>query len=291
MNIIEAHTEFPFGLPKASVVYKQLETAGRTCYQSDAVNYEIRPSTEEKVDDESGDVYAAEVYDLYANDTKIGSFNDLDSAAEAKMKAEFKSAEDFVRKLIDRKHDAMLEHVSLTIRFIVDRGVSHELVRHRLASFAQESTRYCNYSKGKFGNEITVILPVFFKDIPENRRDHIVNTYLYADPEPEFFNEMTDHEKAFTGWVHSCAYAEDAYLCMLTLGCTPQEARSVLPNSLKTSVVMTANLREWRHFFKLRAAGVTGKPHPQMLEVTVPLLIKLRELLPAVFDDITPMEV
>ena len=289
MNIIEAHTEFPFGFPKASSVYKRLEIAGRTCYQSDAVNYEIRPSTEEKVDDISGNVYMAEVYDLYANDTKIGSFNELDSAAEAKMKAEFKSAEDFVRKLIDRKHEAMLEHVSLTIRFIVDRGVSHELVRHRLASFAQESTRYCNYSKGKFGNEITVIKPVFFKDLSE---EDIYDIYRGAYvPKKTDTEEIKNRGIQAAQWYESCKTAEIKYLMMLSDGATPQEARSVLPNSLKTSVVMTANLREWRHFFKLRAAGITGKPHPQMLEVTVPLLIKLRELLPAVFDDITPMEV
>lgn len=172
------------------------------------------------------------------------------------------SAEKFVRTLIRNGHEAMLEHAGMTVIFTVDRGVSHELVRHRLASFAQESTRYCNYSKDKFGNEITVIEPCFLEK----------DSLQYAD------------------WVGSMKECEYRYFALLEEGATPQEARAVLPNSLKTEVVMTANFREWRHFLKLRAAGVTGKPHPQMLEVAVPLLNELREKLPALFDDIQPME-
>ena len=173
-------------------------------------------------------------------------------------KIEDGSAEKFVSALVKRGHEAMLEHESITIKFVVDRGVSHEIVRHRLASFAQESTRYCNYGKDDFGSEITFIKPIFFEDGTE--------TY-----------EM---------WRHSCEDAEAAYFNLLDCGCTPQEARAVLPNSLKTELVMTANLREWRHFFKLRAANSTGKAHPQMLEVTRPLLDKLKWLIPIVFDDI-----
>ena len=287
MNIISAGVEFPFGRVLPSSVYKKLELAGRTCYKSDGVKYEIRPSTEDKTD-ENGEVYQEEIYDLYANDTKIESFNDLDAAADAKVCYEFKSAEKFVRKLIERGHEAMLEHVSITVKFIVDRGVSHELVRHRLASFAQESTRYCNYSKDKFGNEITVIEPVFFKDIDQNRKDQLIHMFAYAGNEDT--SDLTEHERAYGCWVYGCTTSEDAYFGMLKMGCSPQEARSVLPNSLKTEVIMTANLREWRHFLKLRAAGVTGKPHPQMLEVAVILLKELRGRLPAVFDDIEPME-
>ena len=169
------------------------------------------------------------------------------------------SAEKFVAGLIKRGHEAMLEHASFTVKFVVDRGVSHEIVRHRLASFAQESTRYCNYSKDDFGSEITFIKPLFLK-------------------------EGTD---GFEFWRSSCEFAEWSYFKMLDWGCTAQEARSVLPNSLKTELVMSANLREWRHFFKLRAANVTGKAHPQMLEVTRPLLDELKTLIPVVFDDIT----
>ena len=167
------------------------------------------------------------------------------------------SAEKFVAGLIKRGHEAMLEHDSVTVKFVVDRGVSHEIVRHRLASFAQESTRYCNYAKDKFGKEITFIKPFCLNDA-----DYIM-------------------------WKVSMASAEDDYFDLLNSGVKPEMARSVLPNSLKTELVMTANLREWRHFFKLRAANTTGKAHPQMLEVTRPLLDKFKQLIPVVFDDIT----
>ena len=165
------------------------------------------------------------------------------------------SAERIVRNLIKSGHDAMLEHFSFSVKFIVDRGISHEIVRHRMASFAQESTRYCNYGK----SDVTFIRPLFF---------------------------IGKEESDMAIWVGSCLQAENAYLDLLNNGATPQEARSILPNSLKTEIVMTANLREWRHFFKLRAVGVTGKPHPQMLEVAVPLLKEVQQLIPVVFEDL-----
>lgn len=168
------------------------------------------------------------------------------------------SAAKLVAGLIKSGHEAMLEHASVTVKFVVDRGISHELVRHRLASFAQESTRYCNYSKDDFGSEITFIIPD------------------YLEYKSEGWNI----------WKESMKQAEDAYFKMLDFGLSPQQARAVLPNSLKTEVVMTANLREWRHFFKLRALGTTGKPHPQMLEVAVPLLEDMKNLIPVVFDDL-----
>jgi thymidylate synthase (FAD) len=168
------------------------------------------------------------------------------------------SAAAFIQKIVKNHHEAMLEHASMTVKFIVDRGVSHELVRHRLASFAQESTRYCNYSKNKFGNEITVISPYFFEE----------------------------NAKMYDIWKNAMKNAEKAYLDLLNGGASPQEARSVLPNSLKTEVIVTANMREWRHFFKLRAAGETGAPHPQMAEVAIPLLRKCKEYMPELFSDI-----
>lgn len=168
------------------------------------------------------------------------------------------SCKGFVQRLIKREHEAMLEHVSLSVKFTVDRGVSHEIVRHRIASFAQESTRYCNYSKGKFGGEIAVIQPCFLQ----------VGT-------PEWVT-----------WYDGCKAAEDAYFAMLKAGRTPQEARDVLPTSLKTTLWMTTNIREWRHFLKLRAAGTTGAPHPQMVEVAFPLLKELQATLPELFGDI-----
>nr|DAM28915.1 MAG TPA: Thymidylate synthase complementing protein [Bacteriophage sp.] len=186
----------------------------------------------------------------------------IEAAARTCYKSEGKiqegSAAKMVASLIKSGHEAMIEHASVTVKFVVDRGISHELIRHRLASFAQESTRYCNYSKDDFGSEITFIIPE------------------YLEYKSEGWNI----------WKESMKQAEDAYFKMLDFGLSPQQARAVLPNSLKTEVVMTANLREWRHFFKLRALGTTGKPHPQMLEVAVPLLEDMKNLIPVVFDDL-----
>lgn len=165
----------------------------------------------------------------------------------------------FVRNLIKRGHEAMLEHNNITVRFICDRGVSHELVRHRLASFAQESTRYCNYSKDKFGNELTFIKPCFW--IYQNGKD------LYP----------------YNLWKLECERAEQTYFELLRIGAPPEQARNILPNSLKTEVVMSANIRELRHFFKLRCDKVA---HPQMRELAIPLCKELQEKIPVIFDDI-----
>lgn len=165
------------------------------------------------------------------------------------------SAENFMRGIIARKHEAVLEHFSFSVRFIVDRGVSHEIVRHRLASYCQESTRYCNYSGDRFGGEITVIKPYF----------------------------LTEGTNGYKKWAEACETAEREYFTLLDWGCTPQEARAVLPNSLKTELIMTANLREWRHFFKLRTSPAA---HPQMYEVTIPLLKEVQEKIPVVFEDL-----
>ena len=166
------------------------------------------------------------------------------------------SAEKFIKSIIKRGHEAVIEHVSLTIKFICDRGVTHEIVRHRLASYCQESTRYCNYSQDKFDNEITVIRPCYLEK----------NKIPY------------DH------WYESCKEAEEQYFNMLAAEYTPQEARAVLPNSLKTELIMTANLREWRHFFKLRCAPAA---HPQMRQVAIMALHECQNLIPLVFEDIS----
>lgn len=144
---------------------------------------------------------------------------------------------EFIRRLIGAGHHSVLEHASMTVRFVCDRGVSHEIVRHRIASYSQESTRYCNYSKDRFSNEIQVIEP-----------------------------PMTSPEQRQT-WIAAMSACECAYMNLIAQGASPQIARSVLPNSLKTEVVMTANMREWRHFFDLRLHGTAGTPHPQMQEV------------------------
>jgi thymidylate synthase (FAD) len=166
------------------------------------------------------------------------------------------SANGFIERIKNFKHESVLEHGAITVRFIVDRGVSHELVRHRLASFSQESTRYVNYSKAKFGNEITVIDPCFWDEASCD----------------QWFE-----------WKEACERSEQHYFALLNQGATPQQARSVLPNSLKTEVVMTANPREWRHVFRVRAHR---DAHPQMVEVMVPLLKEFADRWPALFGDI-----
>lgn len=187
--------------------------------------------------------------------------------SEGKITEDGESAKKFVKMLIDRGHEAMIEHSSLSVKFVVDRGVSHELVRHRIASFAQESTRYVNYSLEKFGNEINVI-----------------------DLEPGMMldgkmKNMTSQELTaiYQEWISSMYDAEKHYMKMIELGATPQIARSVLPNSTKTEITITANYREWRNFFKLR---VPSTAHPQMREVTILLLKELQRRLPIIFDDI-----
>lgn len=180
--------------------------------------------------------------------------------SEGPAKAVFNDA--FIRSKIDAGHESVIEHSMISVRIICDRGVTHEIVRHRLASYSQESTRYCNYSKGKFGNQITVINPVvgFKYDLTkENNR------------------------LKFDEWIFAMEDAERHYLRMIELGARPQEARSVLPNSTKTEILMTMNFREWRHFFRLRTALAA---HPQMQEITKPLLQELQQTFPVIFEDI-----
>lgn len=165
------------------------------------------------------------------------------------------SAKKFIKRIIASGHESVLEHEKLTIKFVCDRGVSHEIVRHRIASYSQESTRYCNYSQEKFGKELTLIRPCFWKDDEEKYR-------IWCDV----------MEKV------ECSYNE-----LMSMGAKPEEARSILPNSLKTEIVVTMNLRELRHFLRLRTSP---KAHPQMREVANMLLRYVKETLPVFFEDI-----
>ncbi|MBR5743394.1 MAG: FAD-dependent thymidylate synthase [Clostridia bacterium] len=165
------------------------------------------------------------------------------------------TAEKFIASIVSRGHESVLEHASVTARLICDRGVTHEIVRHRIAAYSQESTRYCNYSGDKFGSEITVIRPFFWNDDPGK----------------------------FAVWREAMEAAEKAYNALIAMGATPQEARSVLPNSLKTELVMTMDLREWRHFLKLRTSPAA---HPQMREIALPILKEFKRQLPVLFSDI-----
>ncbi|EPR34763.1 thymidylate synthase, flavin-dependent [Alkalidesulfovibrio alkalitolerans DSM 16529] len=165
------------------------------------------------------------------------------------------SAADFIGRIVRSGHESVIEHAGATVRFVCDRGVTHELVRHRLASYSQESTRYANYAKDKFGREITVIRPHFW----------------------------AEDDARYELWKQAMLAAEKAYLDLVDAGATAQEARSVLPNSLKTEIVMTANMREWRHVLKLRC---DTPAHPQIRQVMLPLLAEFNRRLPALFGDL-----
>jgi len=179
------------------------------------------------------------------------------------------TTEKFIQRLMKRKHWSVLEHAYISLRIVCDRGITHELVRHRLASYCQESTRYCNYSKGKFGSEITVI--------------DLASGFHYD------LNDPKDTAK-YNEWMSAMCDAERHYMKMLELGATPEEARSVLPNSTKTEIVATMNVREWRHFLEMRWVGVAGTPHPQMVEVAGEVYDLLVMYYPAFFEDIKRAE-
>lgn len=159
------------------------------------------------------------------------------------------SAKKFLRAAIKRGHLSLIEHEKVTVRIICDRGVTHEIVRHRIASYSQESTRYCDYS-----GEVVFIRPFFFKGTIEK----------------------------YEVWSHAMQEATRYYKHLRNLGASPQEARSVLPNSLKTEIIVTYNLREWRHFFTLRCSKGA---HPQMRQIAVPLLEEFQNQIPVLFED------
>ncbi len=169
------------------------------------------------------------------------------------------SADKFISNILKRGHESVIEHEKITVRIICDRGVTHELVRHRIASFSQESTRYCNYSKEKFGGELTFIKPCFWDEKTE------------------------DGKEKMNLWKESMAFIEKQYQKLIETGAKPEEARSILPNSLKTEIVVTMNLRQWRHFFRLRTAPAA---HPQIREIAEGLLREFKEKLPVIFSDL-----
>ena len=180
----------------------------------------------------------------------------IEVAGRTAYKSEDKITEDsykqFIEMIVKRGHEVVLEFGNMVVKFVTDRGITHEIVRHRLCSFVQESTRYCNYSADKFGNEITFVKP----------------------------SELTKDAEGV--WSSACLTAEKFYLAMLDNEATPQQARSVLPNSTKTEIVVKANFREWRHIFALRA--ISKAAHPDMRELMIPLYEQCREECPVVFD-------
>lgn len=183
----------------------------------------------------------------------------IESAGRVCYKSEdrisYGSAEKFIRSILSRGHESVIEHISITVRVICDRGVTHEIVRHRIASYSQESTRYCNYTTDKFSKEITVIRPLFWEE----------------------------ESPQFNIWKKGMDACEKAYFSLIEAGASPQEARSVLPNSLKTEILITMNFREWRHFFTLRCSKAA---HPQMQQVANMILNKFKEKYPLFIEDI-----
>ena len=162
------------------------------------------------------------------------------------------SAHAFIATIMHNGHESVIEHAVATFRIVCDRGVSHEIVRHRIASYSQESTRYCNYAKDRFGGEISVIEPP----------------------------GLTGEQRKC--WHEAAQDAEYAYLNMIARGCSPQIARSVLPLCTKTEIVMTANMREWRHFLMLRTSK---RAHPQMIEIAEMIGWQLAERCPTLFGE------
>lgn len=172
------------------------------------------------------------------------------------------SAEGFIRAIIKRGHESVIEHESISVRVTCDRGVTHEIVRHRIASYSQESTRYCNYTSDKFSNQISCI--------------DIATGFSYD------MNDPADRKK-WEIWSSAMEAAEKHYFEMIDAGAKPEEARSVLPNSLKTEIVMTMDLREWRHFIRLRGSRAA---HPQIAEITAQIRDEFVKRYPVFFEDL-----
>lgn len=267
-------------------VYKQIEGAGRVCYKSED---KIAEGTAKAFVDrmiasghgamlEHGTVYLkceTEVINRYIHpeDGEEEDFNKLEkyeynSYSVTNDDGIYLYVTTNLRVLVENDWLDDLQYICepteyhekrITVKFVCDRGVSHEFVRHRVFSFAQESTRYCNYSKGKFGNELTFIIPCWIKDLEEK-------SYL---AHAEYHHTKEDASKQ---WYDVCMNSEFVYEDLIRLGWKPQEARAVLPNSLKTELVVTGFVSDWNHFFDLRARGTTGAPHPQAKELAEPLM-------------------
>jgi len=199
----------------------------------------------------------------------------IELAGRTCYKSEDKITEDsnikFVKGIISRNHLAVIEHVSATVKFICDRGVSHEIVRHRIASYCQESTRYCDYVDGN----IAFVIPPWL--------DRLLPGLAISSTDDDALESILEDSNEESLWLFGMQQAENTYKKLREFGWSPQQTRAVLPNSLKTEVVMTANLREWRTFFELRTAAAA---HPQMREVAIPLLHKMNEAIPVVFEDL-----
>jgi len=254
MKIVQPSYKILGIFPDEEDCLQWLERIGRTCYKSeDRITEESAPQFVRSILKLGRmDMLEARVFDLVMDAVERRKSDDVEEVADTIM-TEFRSM------LADPPHESVIEHSLITVRFIFDRGISHELVRHRLCAFSQESTRYCNYGKGEEG--INAIRPSFF----------------------------TEGDGLWEEWEYALMQADAAYANLIQKGAKPQEARSVLPNSLKTEIVCSANFREWRHIFRLRTSK---RAHPQIREVMVPLLKELqaKHNLGLLFEDIEVTE-
>jgi thymidylate synthase (FAD) len=241
MEIVKLGARLLYSTPEPE---RLIELAGRTCYQSSHKRKACGRCGGSGDDDSipalPKDVLPCEACGGYGTDKE--------------------SAIAFVRMIRERGHDSVLEHPTATFSLTIDRGVSHEMVRHRIAAFSQESTRFCNYAKEAFGRHIRVV-------------------------EPSWVGEDVDRVTASELWRKAMAEAETNYLVLLDLGQPPELARSVLPTCLKTELVMSANFREWRHVMRLRSS-INTKAHPQMREVADMILMELKKISPVCFEDL-----
>lgn len=255
-------------------VYKQIERVGRVCYKSEDKITEdsAKPFVDRMIKSghgamlEHGTVYLLVPFETHISKYKTNKYSKVRDIAKHLM--DDKSAVTTnLRVLVENGWLDDLQYICeptgfhekrITVHFVCDRGVSHEFVRHRVMSFAQESTRYCNYSKDKFGNELTFIQPCWLDD----ERLKLYGPYhtVIRDKSPESI------------FIANLNNAERDYLDLIRLGWKPQEARAILPNALKTELVMTGFVSDWNHFFDLRARGTTGAPHPQAKELAEPLM-------------------
>ena len=233
MRLIAPSVEI-LDFPDKAHIFQKLETAARTCYQSDGKT-QLCPICKGQ-----GSVECAECSECQGLGTLTGR--------------------SLLERIIKRGHHSVLEHVSMTVRVICDRGVTHEFVRHRVGvAFSQESTHFCNYCNDSFGNEIKVIIPSF-----------------WAEDDPRY-----------RVWLRAMQHAEEAYMELIQLGAIAKQARTVLPNSLKAELIVTGNVRAWRHFFSLRAVPTA---HPQMQEIACMIQKEFQQRVPVLFDSATAME-
>ena len=271
-------------------VYKQIEKVGRVCYKSEdkIIEDSAKPFVDRMIKSghgamlEHGTVY---LYIRRKGNESLEVDRYLMNPYSRVIFRQFPNSRDMeiyittnLRVLVENGWLKDLEYICeptefherrVTVHFVCDRGVSHEFVRHRVMSFAQESTRYCNYSKDKFGNELTFIIPCWL-DIPTGH-------YAYWDGDWCDIDKMKiqlpeGEHKNIDAFLWTLNNAETHYTLLINSGWKPQEARAVLPNSLKTELVVTGFVSDWNHFFDLRARGTTGAPHPQAKELAEPLM-------------------